>query len=183
MLLTKPNVRGTIVPFISCSYMYICILFRLIRTSCLFLRRPSLQAVQTISRIDKMLNSMLTSGSVMYHLRCRSLYFGGMKQFLQGPTEFSLLPIVPSSDSDLFLFVQHIRRLTIENKCVQIQIWTRGVRLFLQMTSEWRQIDFSDADICLLGVTKIADVSFTWQTVQARPWRNTYTPLACCGRL
>jgi len=27
-----------------------------------------------------------------------------------------------------------------------------------QITSEWRDIDFADADICLLGVTKITDV-------------------------
>ena len=27
------------------------------------------------------------------------------------------------------------------------------------MTSEWREIDFADADISLLGVTKITDVS------------------------
>jgi len=28
------------------------------------------------------------------------------------------------------------------------------------MTSEWREIDFADADICLLGVTKITDVCY-----------------------
>ena len=28
----------------------------------------------------------------------------------------------------------------------------------VQMTSEWREIDFADADISLLGVTKITDV-------------------------
>jgi len=28
----------------------------------------------------------------------------------------------------------------------------------IQMTSEWREIDFADADISLLGVTKITDV-------------------------
>ena len=27
------------------------------------------------------------------------------------------------------------------------------------MTTEWRQIDFCDADIAVLGVTKITDVS------------------------
>ncbi len=31
--------------------------------------------------------------------------------------------------------------------------------IFFQMTAEWRQIDFGSSDICLLGVTKITDVS------------------------
>jgi len=47
----------------------------------------------------------------------------------------------------------------------------------LQMTDEWQQIDFGDADIALLGVTKITDVSissitksFAFLTV----WRSRY---------
>jgi len=39
----------------------------------------------------------------------------------------------------------------------------------VQMTSEWREIDFADADISLLGVTKITDVSHFLCSTQCFP--------------
>jgi len=38
----------------------------------------------------------------------------------------------------------------------------------VQMTSEWREIDFADADISLLGVTKITDVCYTLLVAASR---------------
>jgi len=51
----------------------------------------------------------------------------------------------------------------VQAQCICIHLFVFIVS-FVQMTSEWREIDFADADISLLGVMKIADVCMPcWQ--------------------